>query len=80
MTAREFAERLTVIEDYYDVCSLPVAEYIEIIHTIEGDVERGNVDEYIRRLKDEMDIDDADDWFIKECRELLKAVNEMKGG
>lgn len=80
--AREYAERMCLIYDYYDMVGKSAGEIIDIIHAIEADINSGDVELYKEYLENEMkDITvDHDEWYHKECAELLELLNEFKKG
>ncbi len=80
ITPREFAERMCVVYDYFDMCGLPIVEVIENIHSIEHAVSTGDIEQYKEFLEldaEEITADD-DEWYHNECVELLEAVDEFK--
>ena len=76
MSAREFAERMCIVYDYYNMSGLPIGEVIDSIHAIESDAKSGDFEQYKEYLEDSIEeiSDDYNEWYHNECVELLDAI------
>lgn len=76
MSAREFAERMCIVYDYYNMSGLPIGEVIDNIHSIENAVKSGDYEQYREYLEEDIEeiSVEEDEWYHNECVELLEAI------
>ena len=82
MTAREFAERMCCVYDYYSMVGLPIGEVIDNIHSIENAVKSGDYEQYREYLEEDIEeiSVEEDEWYHNECVELLNAITNNEIG
>ena len=80
MTAREFAERYVILTDDFNMNCLPVAEWIQIIHEVEEQIESGEWDgikEFLETEIEEYEDDDEVEYHVDAAKELLDVLNNF---
>lgn len=77
MTRREFAERLVMLADDFEMNCLPVGEVIQNIHDVEDALAKGDTQRYVEWLENEIEeYDGGSGWHDDEAEELLTALKE----
>ena len=83
MTRREFAERLVMLADDFEMNCLPVGEVIQNIHDVEDALAKGDTQGYVEWLEgeiEEYDGDEATQYHADVAKELLTALKERDIG